>query len=99
MLAQAEKALEGKAVKFLSLNTGRQSKADIDGWFRKHGGEGMWAANHDETGATKLHEAYKKEFKFIPSIFVVDADGVILGHFGGIHDKSELIDIIEPALK
>ncbi len=99
MLAQAKKALEGKAVKFISLSEEKSGQAVVS-WFETHGAvDPMWAGQYDKGGADQLHTAYRKEFKYIPSTFVVDASGVILGHFSTIKDKSELLNLINPALK
>ena len=99
MLAQAKKALEGKAVKFISLSREQDGKK-VANWFKKYGADApMWAGKMDDAGANQLHTAYRKEFKYIPSTFVVDASGVILGHFSTMEDKAELLNLINPALK
>lgn len=98
-MAQAMKALEGKAVKFISLSSEQDGQKVAD-WFKKYGADApMWAGKTDSTGANRLHTAYRVESNRIPSTFVVDASGVILGHFNVIKDKSELLDLINPALK
>jgi cytochrome oxidase Cu insertion factor (SCO1/SenC/PrrC family) len=101
VLAQAKAEMKGKNVKFVSLSSDSiDGGADIAAWYKKHGAkQPVWAGKIDHAGANRLHTSYKLEFETIPSTFVVDADGVILGHFDVIHDAAALTDLIGGALE